>query len=62
MELLALMAIHSFCCRKSDSRALTAKLVIKKPKLHHDVGQSRRGGNKSPPNEANGIIDQLWDV
>lgn len=31
-----------FCCRKSDSRAVTAKTVIKKPKLHHDVGHFGR--------------------
>lgn len=27
-----------FCCRKSDSRAVTAKTVIKNPKLHHEAG------------------------
>lgn len=34
-----------FCCRKSDSHTVTAKTVIKKPKLQHDVGQfsSKRG-------------------
>lgn len=35
-----------FCCRKSDSRAVTAKTAIKKPKLHHDVEQFGREGEK----------------
>lgn len=50
-----------FCCRKSDSQAVTAKTAIKNPKLHHDVGQFSRG-LKSSPNEVNEIIEQLWDV
>lgn len=41
-------ATRFFCCRKSDSHTVTAKTVIKNPKLHHDVVsfQQTEGGGK----------------
>lgn len=45
-----------FCCRKSDSRAVTAKTVIKKPKLHHDVGHFSREGKKVLQKKRMGLL------